>query len=112
MKPINERIVLKEKIAFLKNKQAEDFLILKDQYHITIDSFKPINLIKNSIQEAITSPNLKVNLINGVIGLGTNYLAKNLLNDHSVNPIKRVLGKALKFGLKNLLGKNRRNLVI
>lgn len=105
MKPINEKIALKEKIAFLKNKQAEDFLVLKDQYHTTIDSFKPVNLIKNSLQEVITSPDLKANLINGAIGLGTTYLTKNLFNDNSVNPIKRVLGKALKFALKNFIGK-------
>ncbi|MFM9989178.1 hypothetical protein [Flavobacterium sp.] len=105
MKPIDERTALKEKIAFLKNKQAEDFLILKDQYHTTIDSFKPINLIKSSLQKVITSPDLKANLINGAIGLGTNYLSKTLLNDNSVNPIKRGLGKVLKFALKNFIGK-------
>ena len=104
-KQINERIVLAEKIASLKNKQVEDFSILKDQYRTTVDSFKPMNLIKNSLQEVITSPGLKANLINGAIGLGTSYLSKNLFNDNSVNPIKRVLGKALKFALKNFIGK-------
>ncbi|SFA93094.1 hypothetical protein SAMN05660845_1041 [Flavobacterium swingsii] len=105
MKPIDERAALKEKITFLKNKQAEDFLILKNQYHTTIDSFKAINLIKSSLQEVITSPNLKTNLINGVIGLGTNYLTKNLLKDNPENPIKGVFGKALKFALKNFIEK-------
>ncbi len=105
MKPIDERIALKEKIAFLKNKQVEDFLVLKNQYHTTIDSFKPINLIKSSFQEAITSPGLKSNLINGAIGLGTTYLTKNLLNEDSLNPIKRVFGKVFKFALKNFIEK-------
>ena len=105
MKIIDEKVALKEKISFLKNKQAEDFLVLKNQYHITIDSFKPINLIKSSIEEVITSPNLKTNLISGVIGLGTNYLTKNLFNDNSVNPLKQVFGKVLKFTLKNFIKK-------
>ena len=96
----------------MKNKQAEDFLLLKNQYHTTIDSFKPINLIKSSIEEVITSPNLKTNLINGAIGLGTNYLTKNLFNDNSVNPLKQVLGKVLKFTLKNFIGKKSKNLII
>lgn len=104
MKPL-EKIELEQKIDFLRNKQVADFLILKNQYHATIDSFKPINLIKNSFQEAITSPDLKSNLINGAIGLGTNYLTKNLLNEDSTNPIKRVFGKVLKFVLKNFIEK-------
>jgi hypothetical protein len=105
MKSINEKIELEQKIIFLKNKQAVDFLVLKNQYHATIESFKPINLLKNSIQEAITSPGLKSNLINGAIGLGTTYLTKNLVNEDSSNPIKRVIGKVLQFALKNFIEK-------
>lgn len=105
MKTINQKRELEAKIAFLKSKQAEEFIILRDQYHVTIDSFKPFNLIKNSLEDAITSPNLKASLINGAISLGSNYLTKNVLNEDSTNPIKRVLGKVLKFALKNFIGK-------
>ncbi len=107
MKNVNENIELKEKIAFLKNKQTEDFIILKQQYDLTVDSFKPMNLIKSATQYFISSPDLKSNLISGAIGLGTNYLTKNILNENSVNPVKRVLGKVLKFGLKKFVGKSR-----
>ncbi len=107
MKKTNEKIELNQRIAFLKTKQAQDFLVLKEQYHTTIDSFKPMNLIKNSFQEMVNSPDLKSNLITGVIGLGTNYVSKNLLNENSINPIKRVLGKVLKFAIKNILKKTR-----
>ncbi len=105
MKNNNEKIELKEKIAFLKLKQAQDFVVLKQQYYATIDSFKPLNLIKSATQEFISSPDLKSNLINGAIGFGTNYLSKNILNENSANPIKRILGKVLKFALKNFIGK-------
>ncbi len=105
MKNNNEKIELKEKIAFLKLKQAQDFVVLKQQYYATIDSFKPLNLIKSATQEFISSPDLKSNLINGAIGFGTNYLSRNILNENSANPIKRILGKVLKFALKNFIGK-------
>ena len=105
MKNTDERIVLAGKIAFLKNKQAEDFLLLKDQYYSTVDSFKPLNLIKSATQEFISSSDLKSNLIKGAIGFGTSYLTKNLLNEDSANPIKRILGKVLKFALKNFVEK-------
>ena len=105
MKQTTLKIELEAKIAFLKSKQEQDFNALRSQYSATIESIKPINLIKSATREFITSPNLKSNLINGVIGLGTNYLSKNLMNEHSLNPVKRVLGKVLKFVLKNFVGK-------
>lgn len=105
MKTINQKRELDEKIALLRSKQNTDFINLKDQYHVTIDSFKPFNLIKNSLEDVITSPNLKMNLINGALSFGSNYLSKNVLKEDSKNPIKRVLGKVLKFALKNFADK-------
>ncbi len=105
MKTINQKRELETKIALLKTKQAADLLSLKEQYHTTIESFKPINLIKSSLGDAISSPNLKMNLINGALGLGTNYLNKNILNENSQNPVKRFFGKILKIALKNFIEK-------
>lgn len=49
MKKPNETATLKEAIALLKLKQAEDLLQLKDQYYYTYESLKPVNLIKKCI---------------------------------------------------------------
>lgn len=103
MKSIDQKKQLATKIALLRSKQATDFSILKEQYHITIESFKPINLIKNSLEEAITSPGLKMSLITGAIGFSTNYLKNNILNHHSKSPIKRILSNVLKFAVKNFI---------
>ena len=107
MKTINQKKQLATKIALLRSKQATDFSILKDQYHITIDSFKPINLIKNSLEEAITSPGLKMSLITGAIGFGTNYLKNTILNHDTKSPVKRILSNVLKFAVKNFIEKRR-----
>lgn len=104
MKPSKQKLELETKIAFLELKQERDFDDLKNQYYSTIESIKPLNLIKSATQEFIKSPNLKSNLINGAIGLGANYLSKNVLNENSPNPIKRMLGKVLKFAVKNIIG--------
>ena len=111
MKTTNEKAVLEAKIAFLKQQQSDNFVALKQQYDATIESFKPINLIKSASLEFISSSDLKSNLIKGAINFGANYLSKSLLNQNSVNPIKRVLGKVLKFVLKNSIGKNRRKYI-
>jgi hypothetical protein len=108
MKTIDERIELKEKIAFLKQKQAADFVILKQQYYATVASLKPLNLIKSAAQELITSPNLKSNVLHAVLDLGTAYWTKNLINANTLHPVKRVLGKIIQFVFKNNIGINRR----
>jgi hypothetical protein len=105
MKQSKLQIELEAKIAFLKSKQQHDFDAMRNQYFETIDSIKPLNLFKSATREFITSPSLKSNLINGAIGLGTSYLSKNLMNENSSNPVKRVLGKVLKFAIKNFIGK-------
>jgi hypothetical protein len=105
MKTITKKNELKDKITFLKEKQTSDLMILKHQYKATINSFKPLNIIKSTTQEFILNPDVKSTLINGAISLGNNYLSQNLLNENSKNPLKRVLGKVLTFAIKNFFGK-------
>jgi hypothetical protein len=107
MKTINQKAQLATKIALLRNKQEADFLILKDQYHITIDSFKPINLIKNSLEDVITSPGLKMSLLGGAIGFGTNYIKNNILNQTFKSPVKRILSNVLKFAINKVIERSR-----
>ncbi len=97
MKIIDEKIALKETIITLQKQQADDFFVLKQQYYTTIESFKPVNLIKNSIQEVFTSPNLKANLMQGAIALGTNYISNKVFLGASNHPVKRILGSVYKF---------------
>ncbi len=102
MKEINK---LQERIAFLKVKQANDLSDLKYQYNTTVESLKPMNLLKSASLEIISIPNLKSNVIGGVLGFGLNYVSKKFLNGNSTNPLKRVLGNVLKLAMKNLVGK-------
>ncbi len=101
MKNSIEKTNLVERVALLKKKQAEDLFELKQQYNVTVASITAFNIIKSVANEIISSPDLKSNLINGVIGFGTNYLSKNLINESIANPVKRVLGKLLKIAMKN-----------
>ena len=105
MKTLNQKDILKEQILALEKKQTQDFEILKNQYQVTIDSFKPLNLIKDSILEVTTISNLKSYLISGVVGLGTNYLSKIFTNKNEKNPIKNGIGKVVSFALKNFFEK-------
>lgn len=105
MKTTDKKEALEERINFLKNQQRKDLELLKAQYHVTTNSLRPINLIKSSFQDIVDSPDLKSNLLVGAVGLGANFISKTFLNENSINPVKRVVAKVLKFAITGLIKK-------
>ena len=105
MKPLNETDTLNETIALLRYKQAQELMILQEQFQLTYDSLKPVNLIKNVLSDITHSPDIKGNILNNVIGLTTGYLSKRILLGSSHNPIKRILGSVLQFVVAKVVTK-------
>jgi hypothetical protein len=102
MKKPNQKLVLEEKIAYLKNKQTTDFYNLKEQYHQTIESFTPINIIKNSFESILKAPNLKANLLNQALNYGISFIEKNTLHSNVDFSMQGILGKIFRFALKKM----------
>ena len=103
---LTEAEALKQTIAVLKNKQTEEFNELKEQVHVVFESFKPVNLIKHTLQDASASPDIKSSLVNNAIGLTTGYLTRKVLIGSSINPIKNIVGAALQFAIANVVSKH------
>jgi len=97
---------LRVAILQLEIKQAEEGKVLKEQFLVTYESIKPINLIRSVFTEAAESHDLQDNLVNTTIGLSAGYLSKVLFQGISGSPIKKFLGTALMFGIKNLVAQN------
>ncbi|MEI8046781.1 MAG: hypothetical protein WCI92_05330 [Bacteroidota bacterium] len=97
---------LRNAILALESRQAEESFLLKEQFLVTVESIKPVNLIKNIFREAAESPDLQDNIINSTIGLSTGYLSKLLFQSISGSPVKKILGTAIMFGIKNLVAQN------
>ena len=53
---------LKDSIRLLEIKRAEEGAILKKQFSATIESLRPINLLKSTFSEITSSVSLKSNL--------------------------------------------------
>jgi hypothetical protein len=70
---------------------------LKAELKAIYENLKPINLIKNSISEAIRSPEIKDNLLNAAIGLATGFIAKKLINFRSNGLFKAIEANILQF---------------
>ena len=97
MKAISQETALEIKILFLREKKVADFLSMKEQYYITIDSLKTTNLIKKTLEKFIVPSGLKSDLLNLIIGFSANYLAKNFFDNTSKNSLKKELVNILKY---------------
>lgn len=97
---------LKGAILDLEQKREYEGKILKEQFHDTFESLKPINLIKSTLKDATGSPELKGNLVNTSVGLTAGYLSKALFQGISRSPFKRLIGTAIMFGITNIVAKH------
>ena len=58
--------------------QEEDLLALKHQFHLTLESISPLNYIKHTLHTMTASPDVKTDLLNGVVGIASGYLARKV----------------------------------
>ena len=97
---------LRESVLLLELKQANDWILLKEQFHATYESLKPINIIKNTFEEAVSAPDLKTNIVNAAIGITTGFIAKKVLIGKTYNPFTKLIGIILEIGVTKIAAKN------
>ncbi len=97
---------LKDAIQLLEAEQALKGKLLKEQFYLTYESFKPVNLLTNTLNDISKSPYLVDNLIGTAMGLATGYLTKKVFIGASGNKIKRLIGTILQFGITNVVAQN------
>ncbi len=102
----NQTEALNKAIEVLQKKKDIEFELLKEQFHITYESLKPINLIKSTLADVASSRELKNNVLNNVIGLTTGYISKKVLLGSSRNPIKILLGSLFQFAIAKVVSKH------
>lgn len=93
-------------ILLLENKQAQERLLLKEQFELTYESLKPINLIKSTFKELVTAPDFKEDVLNTSISLAAGYLSKKIAVGSTKNPLKQILGGFLQMGVTSVVSKN------
>ena len=106
----NQTELLNDAISLLENKRANELKLLKDQFHLVHESIKPINLIKNVLQEVTESSEIKNNIANNTIGLAAGYLTKKAIFGTARNPITKIFGTLLQFAITNFVSKHTDNI--
>ena len=103
MKKNTEKAALQEKIKSLEQKQAQELTLLREQFYITYESIKPVNIFKKAVQDIIGSSEIKNDIISNIIGLATGFISKKIVVGSSNNPFKKVLGTILEYIVANFV---------
>jgi len=94
-------LLLRERILLLEVECGLQNTLLKEQFKTTIESLKPMNVIKGAVTSII-----KNNVVDTAIGLSSGYLVKKSIVRSSKNPFLKMLGALVGMGVANVMAKH------
>lgn len=97
---------LKHAIQILEVEQNLKGNELKEQFFLTYESFKPVNIISSTLSDIVKSPFLMDNILGTAMGLATGYLSKTVFIGASGNKVRKLIGNILQFGITNVIAQN------
>lgn len=105
MGTIYDIATLNQRIQLLENRQDEEWCAIKDEIDDIKENLKPLNLIRNTVEEINETVGFKSNLAKSAISIGIGYLTKRFVVGKSDNMFKGILGSALQLFVTNLVSK-------
>ena len=106
MENISTTAELKEAIQLLEAEKSVHLQVMRENFSLASESFKPANLIRYTMKEVVSSPYLLPNIFNMAMGMFAGHFLKRTLFIGSSNKYsKKLLGSMLQFGITNLVVK-------
>jgi hypothetical protein len=102
MQKITSVAELKNATQFLEVEQTNNWQLLKEQFHFTYQSLKPVNILKNTLNKAVSSPKLIENILGLVAGLATGYLSNETIVSTTGNLVRKLIGTILQLGITKI----------
>jgi hypothetical protein len=106
MQKVTAAQAVKKSISVLERRQKEEGKLLMQQFTITFESLKPLNVLRKIISDISEPSELKENLIQTTAGLVTGYISRKLLVRSSKNPFLRMAGVYLQYAVTNFVSKH------
>ena len=97
---------LRESIRLLEIKQEEEGRALKEQFKLTYESLKLVNLLKSSLKDLTESNEVKNSLFETVVSILSGYISKKIMVGEKSNPLMKILGVIMQFGITSVVAKN------
>jgi hypothetical protein len=92
---------LKSAIRVLEVEQVAKETELKEQFYLTYESLKPVNILRNTIKELFSSSSRNEDFSGTAVGAAGGYLVKKLLVGSSGSLLRKLIGTALQIGMTN-----------
>jgi hypothetical protein len=106
MESITNIAGLKNAIQLLEVEQAMKGQLLKEQFFLTYESLKPVNVLRNTLKDMVSSPSLIDNFLGTVVGMASGYISKKIMIGGSGNILRKFLGSILQFGVTNVVSQH------
>ena len=110
MQKITSTAGLKRAIQSLEAEKAANGKLLKDQLISTYESFKPASLLRSTLKDISSSPNLIENVIGTALGLGAGYLSRSILPGVTAMRFGKLLSPVIQVGVTNFVAKQSGNI--
>ncbi len=96
-----------EQSILIKETELEaEAKLLKVHFLDAYESLKPINLLKTTFKQAVSSPGIHENIVNSAIGLVTGFVTKKIIVGNTANPFTIIIGKIIELIVANKVVKN------
>ena len=92
---------LDKAIEALEHRKSLQEGMLTDQFHATVEHFKPMNLIKSAFHKVVEPGSTQSTILKTAGGLGAGLLAKKLFLGKSTSLLGKLAANALKIGATN-----------
>lgn len=92
---------LKNAIQRVEAEQALTGQLLKNEFHLTIEKLKPVNLLKRGIEDMANSPFLIENIIGNSVGFVSGFLSKKIVIGTSANIFRKLIGSLVQISVTN-----------
>ena len=105
MEPIYTIDELNQRIKLLENRQDEEWCAIKDHIDDLKENLKPINLIRNTVEEINETVGFKSHLAQSAISIAIGYFAKRFIVGKGDSMFKGILGSIVQLVVTNLVSK-------
>lgn len=96
---------LNQKIKELEVRQDTEWCDIKDHIEDIKENLKPINLIRNTVEEINETVGFKSHLAQSAISIGIGYIAKRFIVGKGDSMFKGILGSVVQLIVTNLVSK-------
>jgi len=96
---------LNQKIKELEVRQDTEWCDIKDHIDDIKENLKPINLIRNTVEEINETVGFKSHLAQSAISIGIGYIAKRFIVGKGDSMFKGILGSIVQLIVTNLVSK-------